>query len=181
MTTTIKPKPKRLQGIHRFAPARSPGKLSNVPSKFIRQVVADIKWVLDNPKKFTFDLSTWCFTNGKCTVCAAGAVIVRRLSSRIGRTEKTAMPDDVGVDTPECDLLLAANSLRCGNIHQFLSYCQDAGHKCDIEKLFTKIRASGWWQNNDIRYLSGTPSKETSLAWCHGIMKLAKILKAAGH
>jgi hypothetical protein len=164
-----------------FAPKRSPGELSNVPSELIRQTVADVRWVLKQPK-IVFDLGVYCSTNGKCRVCCAGALILRRIAPV---NEATAQSQSFGwqVSDDVDALLMAVNELRCGALKAFICGCRRAGHRISdakIRKILIEAGA-GPFPGYINHRIDGQPTDDQAKAWCREILKVAEILEKHGH
>lgn len=112
-------------------------KLAKLPNKLwqlAEMALRDLERA-EKSKKFTIDMSEWYVTNGKCSVCMAGAVLAFSVAPKCYkdhfqdyRNRNILRPEWVD-DVDLAEKLHAINHLRCGEIQEALRRlpgCQEA-------------------------------------------------------
>lgn len=95
-------------------------RLPNKVSKLVKLAIADLEWV-ERSKRYSIKMCSWFpskkrpIQEGNCSMCLAGAVMLRSLDARkLKKQCPSEFPRSIN------GKLLALDHLRCGSIDQFL-------------------------------------------------------------
>lgn len=154
--------------------ARKPEKLSNVPSKLIRQTVRHVRFLIKNDN-VEFNMDRWgVITNEHCEVCLAGAVIARTESIYGDSLSKFTVSARVSLVMSALDLL------RRGNIYGFIQGCQDLGYTIDSDNIY-KISLKLITDFQSKLRIIGTIDKDKMSEYCDTLLEFARALEKLGH
>lgn len=160
-----------------FAPPhRGARPISRTPSKFLRQVVDDVRAVM-KINGVAFEMMTWGqILRGQCTVCLAGAVVLSRAHPNM-LAGGCVVPSDQSPDL--CDAMYAANDYRLGSYETFLDYLfGDGGGRFPISSK--KLKSVVSYLGGHAMRLSGEASREEMLAFCDNALEMADYLESKG-